>query len=114
MVRIFLIIAISLHFANAVKTKKDIYQMNCIKCHKKLPVTIDKYFYRYLLKYSSERSVKGAMFKYLKKPTKDMTIMPEAFIKRFGVKKKTKLSDEKLKEALDIYWEKYKVFGKLK
>jgi len=54
------------------------------------------------------------MFRYLKKPTKDMTIMPEAFIKRFGVKKETKLSDRKLYEALDIYWEKYKVFGKLK
>ena len=24
-----------------------------------------------------------------------------------------KYSDKKLKEALDIYWEKYKVFGKL-
>ena len=114
MVRIFLIIAVSLFFANAAKTKKDVYQTNCVKCHKKLPVSIDKYFYRYLLKYSSERNVKNAMSEYLKKPTQKMTIMPEAFIKRFGVKKKTKLSDEKLKEALDIYWEKYKVFGKLK
>lgn len=114
MVRIFLIVAILLFSANATKIKKDIYQTNCIKCHKKLPVSIDKYFYRYLLKYSSERNVKNAMYEYLKKPSKNMTIMPEAFIKRFGVKKKTKLSDEKLKEALDIYWEKYKVFGKLK
>ena len=40
--------------------------------------------------------------------------MPDAFINRFGIKDKTKLNDEKLKEALDIYWEKYKVFGKLK
>lgn len=114
MVRIFLIIAISLYFANAAKIKKDIYESNCIKCHKKLPVTIDKYFYRYLLKYSSEKNVKNAMFEYLKKPSQEMTIMPEAFIKRFGIKKKTKLSDDKLNEALDLYWEKYKVFGKLK
>lgn len=92
----------------------DVYKSNCIKCHRKLPVSIDKYFYRYLLKYSSERSVKSAMMDYLKKPNKDTTIMPEAFIKRFGVKKKTRLSDKQLKKALDTYWEKYKVFGKLK
>ncbi len=92
----------------------DIYEKNCISCHKKLPVTIDKYFYRYLLKYSSEKNVKKAMFNYLKTPNKNTTIMPEAFIKRFGVKKKTELSDEQLQKALEIYWEKYKVFGKLK
>lgn len=90
------------------------YENNCVKCHNKLPVTIDKYFYRYLLKYSSERSVKEAMTNYLKVPNKDTTIMPKAFIKRFGIKKKSKLNDKELEKALDIYWEKYKVFGKLK
>ena len=92
----------------------DVYKTNCIKCHRKLPVSIDKYFYRYLLQYSSEKSVKEAMTDYLRKPNKNTTIMPEAFIKRFGVKKKSKLSDKELQESLDTYWEKYKVFGKLK
>lgn len=109
MARIVLILILLFNIINA-----DIYKNNCIKCHQKLPVSIDKYFYRYLLKYSSEKSVKKAMKDYLQKPNKDTTIMPEAFIKRFGVKKRTKLSEEQLKNALDIYWEKYKVFGKLK
>lgn len=113
MAKIILIIFLSLSFLNAAKTK-TVYEKNCIKCHKRLPVSIDKYFYRYVLKYSSEMNVKKSMFAYLKKPNKKMTIMPEAFIKRFGVKRKSKLSDKKLNEALDIYWEKYKVFGKLK
>ena len=111
--KLILILILSFSFLQAVK-KKTVYEKNCIKCHKKLPVSIDKYFYRYLLKYSSELRVKKSMFAYLKKPDKNMTIMPEAFIKRFGIKKKSKLSNEKLNEALDIYWEKYKVFGKLK
>ncbi|APW65905.1 hypothetical protein LPB137_08565 [Poseidonibacter parvus] len=114
MAKIILTLILLISFLNAEKTSKNIYESNCIKCHNKLPVSIDKYFYRYLLKYSSENSVKESMFWYLKKPNKDMTIMPDAFIKRFGIKKKTKLSDKKLYEALDIYWEKYKVFGKLK
>lgn len=91
----------------------DVYENNCVKCHDKLPVSIDKYFYRYLLKYSSEKSVKKAMIDYLKDPNDDDTIMPDAFIKRFGIKQKTKLKDKELIEAIDIYWEKYKVFGKL-
>ena len=111
---IFVIILFtSCSFVQASKAK-NVYENNCIKCHKKLPVSIDKYFYRYLLKYSSETNVKKSMFSYLKNPEKEITIMPEAFIKRFGIKKKSKLSDEKLNKALDIYWEKYKVFGKLK
>lgn len=114
MVRLILVITLLISFLNAEKTKTTVYETNCIKCHTKLPVSIDKYFYRYLLKYSSENSVKESIFRYLKKPNKEMTIMPEAFIKRFGVKDKTKLSDKELYKALDIYWEKYKVFGKLK
>lgn len=109
MARLILLVILLLNSLNA-----DVYKNNCIKCHRKLPVSIDKYFYRYLLKYSSERNVKKAMTEYLKKPNKDTTIMPEAFIKRFGVKKKTKLSDKQLEKALDTYWKKYKVFGKLK
>ncbi|WP_121626369.1 hypothetical protein [Poseidonibacter antarcticus] len=114
MVKLILTLVLLVSFLNAAKTKKTVYENNCIKCHRKLPVSIDKYFYRYLLKYSSEDRVKESMFRYLKKPSKDMTIMPEAFIKRFGIKKKTTLSDKKLYKALDIYWEKYKIFGKLK
>lgn len=114
MAKLILMAILSFSFLNAAKTEKTVYDTNCIKCHKKLPVSIDKYFYRYLLKYSSENSVKMSMFKYLRKPNKDMTIMPAAFIKRFGVKKETKLSDKELYEALDIYWKKYQIFGKLK
>ena len=110
MVKKILIILVFLStFLNA-----NIYEKNCIKCHKKLPVSIDKYFYRYLLKYSSEKDVKKAIKTYLNNPSKNNTVMPEAFISRFGVKKKTQLNTKQLNRAVDIYWTKYKVFGKLK
>ncbi len=115
MVKIILILILIFSFINAKdKNSENIYETNCVKCHEQLPVSIDKYFYRYLLKHSSERNIKSAMLKYLKKPNINTTIMPEAFIKRFGVKEKSKLSDIKLNKALDSYWTKYKVFGKLK
>ena len=114
MVKIILILIFFTNFLIADKKDNVIYDLNCIGCHKKLPVSIDKYFYRYLLKYSSEKDVKLAMFEYLKNPSKEKTIMAESFITRFGIKKKSNLSDDKLNEAIDSYWEKYKIFGKLK
>lgn len=97
-----------------VTLKANIYENNCVSCHRSLPVSIDKYFYRYLLKYSSKNDVSKALVEYLNNPEKEKTLMPEAFIKRFGIKKKTTLNEKQLEEAIDIYWEKYKVFGKLK
>ena len=114
MVKVFLVLFLIISSLNAAKDEDGIYETNCVKCHSKLPVTIDKYFYRYLLKYSSEKDVKKAMFDYMKNPTIEKTIMAESFITRFGIKKKTNLSDDKLMEALDIYWDEYKIFNKLK
>jgi len=91
-----------------------VYEQNCVECHKKMPVKIDKFFYRYLLKYSSEEDLKFALTNYLKNPTKNKTILQEGLQNRFGVKDKTTLNDEDLKKAVDEYWEIYKVFGKLK
>ena len=91
-----------------------VYEENCLSCHQKLPVSIDKYFYRYLLKYSSEKDVKKEILTYLQNPSKEKSVMAKAFISRFGVKERSLLSQEDLKKAIDIYWERYKVFGKLK
>jgi hypothetical protein len=91
-----------------------VYEQNCVECHKNMPVKIDKFFYRYLLKYSSEENLKSALISYLKNPTKKKTILQEGLQNRFGVKKKTVLNDKDLKAAVDEYWNIYKVFGKLK
>ncbi len=109
MAKIIIVILLTLCFSKA-----DIYEQNCVTCHQQIPVSIDKFFYRYLLKYSSQRAVKVALFDYLKEPSKDKTVMPEAFILRFDIKKASTLNDKELKEAIDIYWDKYQVFGKLK
>jgi hypothetical protein len=114
MVKFSLILFLMILTLSADEKEDNIYEANCIKCHSKLPVSIDKYFYRYLLKYSSEKDVKKAMFDYMKNPTIEKTIMAESFITRFGIKKKTNLTDDKLMEALDIYWDEYKIFDKLK
>jgi len=109
MVKVIIIMSIFFNVLSA-----NIYEKNCVQCHEKLPVSIDKYFYKYLLTYSSEKDMKYAIINYLQVPLKETTIMSDSFISRFGVKKKSTLTERELKEAVDIYWEKYKVFGKLK
>ncbi|MFK5881789.1 MAG: hypothetical protein QM482_06210 [Sulfurospirillum sp.] len=109
MVRVFLISILVILGLNA-----SVYQKNCVSCHDKLPVKIDKFFYRYLLKYSSAIETKYAMKLYLQNPKKKNSILNPALLKRFGVKKKTILSENELEKAIDEYWEKYKIFGKLR
>lgn len=109
MVRVFLLSALVFLGLNA-----SVYQKNCVACHSKLPIKIDKFFYRYLLKYSSAIETKYAMKLYLQNPKRKNSILNPALLKRFGVKKRTTLSEKDLKNAIDEYWEKYKIFGKLK
>jgi hypothetical protein len=89
------------------------YESNCIKCHDSLSVSLEKIFFRYLVKYSSELSVKSAMIDFLKNPNRQTSAMSDEQIRRLGIKSKSNLSDEELKQVIDIYWDRYKVFGKL-
>ncbi len=94
--------------------KENIYEQNCMKCHKQMSLTMQKIFMRYLLKYSSEVAVKSALIDFLRQPDYLTSALRKDQIARYGLKNKTTLSDEQLKRAIDIYWDKYKVFGKLK
>ena len=90
------------------------YETNCMACHKEMEVGIDKFFYRYLLVFSSEVSVKAALKDYLQHPMKEKTLLPEGLVARFGIKQPTPLSEDALDEAINTYWNTYKIIGKLK
>jgi len=75
---------------------------------------MDKFFYLYLLKYSSAIETKYAMKLYLQNPKKKNSALTPALLKKFKIKKKTTLSKKELENAIDEYWEIYKIFGKLK
>jgi hypothetical protein len=96
------------------KKKESSFDRNCMICHKQMSLTMQKIFMRYLLKYSSEVSVKSAMIDFLKNPNYFTSALRKDQIARYGLKSRSNLSDKELKDAIDVYWEKYKVFGKLK
>ncbi len=82
------------------------FETNCLSCHKNTK-QLQMFMSKYTLKYSSERQIKTAMLNYLKNPKIDNSVMPNGFIMRWGLKEKTTLSDEKIIEALDVYYKKF-------
>ncbi len=92
----------------------DIFEQKCIPCHRNLPTSLGEMFKNYLLIYSSERFVKAGIKHYLRNPSRSISVMSELFIDTYGIKQPTTLSDKELNEAVDIYWERFKVFDKLK
>jgi len=109
MVKKFLLLIFLSFFLNA-----NIYEKNCVNCHKIYGPSLRKLFFDYLLIYSSEKRVKKAIFEYLKNPSVKKSVMNKEYIKKFGIKKRSKLSKKELKKAIDIYWERYKVIGRIK
>ncbi len=108
--RVFFILIFIIFFLKA----EDIYEKNCVECHKNFTIGLDKLFMSYLKKYSDEVSVKSALIDFLKNPNRATTAMSDEYIRRLGIKSKTDLNDSALKEAIDIYWQKYNVFDKIK
>ncbi len=98
----------------SIFANESIYEKNCVACHKNFAIGLDKLFMSYLKKYSDEMSVKSALIDFLKNPNRATTAMSDDYIRRLGIKSKTDLNDSALKEAIDIYWQKYNVFDRIK
>lgn len=93
---------------------KDAYERYCVDCHKELPTSLQRMFMHYLLVYSGEENMKAGLKHYLRYPIKEISVMSDLFIDNYGIKEKTTLRDTQIDEALDIYWDKFKVIEKLK
>jgi hypothetical protein len=93
---------------------ENVYERNCVPCHQVLPTSLQQMFKRYLLIYSGEKNVKASIRHYLIYPSKSISVMSDLFIDSYGIKKKSLLNQKELDQAIHIYWEKYKVFHKLK
>ena len=110
MVRKIVILLIVFTYLNA----SDAYERNCVGCHRDLPTSLQRMFMNYLLVYGGEKNMKAGLKHYLQYPSKHISVMSDLFIANYGIKRKTTLSSAELDEILDIYWDKFKVFNKLK
>jgi hypothetical protein len=90
------------------------YERHCVACHATLPTTLQGMFKNYLLVYSGEENTKAAMKHFMRFPRRDTSVMSDLFLDTYGIKEPLNISDEDLQEAIDIYWERYRIIGKLK
>ena len=92
----------------------DTFDQQCVSCHKKLPLSFESFYMRYLVKYSSQSRIKEAMFYYLRDPKKVQSVMEKPYLDYLGVMEAVNISDVKLKEMIDIYIKMYDVKKRLK
>lgn len=105
----------TLYFIFALEAfAKDVYERSCMVCHQELTPSLEKIFMNYLLIYGGEKNMKAGLKHYLKYPIKEISVMDDESIKKHGIKQSSTLRDEVLEEAIEIYWDKFKIFGKLK
>lgn len=92
----------------------DTYTKNCISCHQSLSYSLQEIFMRYLAAYGGENNVKAGMMHYFLYPAKDISVMPKEFLDEQNITSHKHIDEKKLKESIEIYWELYKVKGRLK
>jgi len=93
---------------------QNAYERHCVECHKTLPTTLQRMFMNYLVVYGGERNMKAGLKHYLMNPSKHISVMSDLFIENYGIKDKTTLNSDELDNVIDIYWNNFKVFDKLK
>ena len=108
----FIVLTLSLFAVESV-VNNDALEINCLHCHQEQQIPSNLISKRYLMHYSTDKRVEEAMFKYLKDPKKEHSIMPAPFFSKFPMKEKSMLDDVSLKQNIKVFFEKYNMKKKL-
>ena len=90
------------------------FDRNCIPCHRKERVSLRLTFMNALLIYSGEHNMKAGLKYFLRHPSRETSVMGEAYFRTHRLKDPVTIPEGELDEALDEYWERYKVIGRLR
>jgi len=93
---------------------ENVFDRECVACHVQEKVSLRKTFMNALLVYSGEENMKAGLKYFLRHPRRDSSVMGEAFLEEHALKKPLTIEDAVLDRALEIYWKRYTVQGKLK
>jgi hypothetical protein len=88
-------------------------QHECLACHQQQQIPSNLIYKRYLMKYSTTKSISEAIYRYLKDPTKEHSIMPPQFFLKFPMKEPLLMDDTELRSNIKSYIQKYDIKKKL-
>jgi hypothetical protein len=112
-VRPSLKIALAIVLGSSFVQAENVFETECVKCHMQRKISLRKTFMNALLVYSGKENMKAGLKYYLKHPRRDSSVMSEEFLDKYGLIKPLRIDDKRLDEALEIYWNRYTVLGKL-
>ena len=107
------IVAIMMIAIGERAAQADAFEQHCLPCHRDLPVSLGDMFKKYLEVFSSEKYVKIGLKYYLRHPDRTSSLMTPLFLDTVGVKQPITLDDATLDQAIDAYWERFKVIDML-
>jgi hypothetical protein len=88
-------------------------QNECLQCHQEQQIPSNLIYKRYLLKYSTNKTIADAIYSYIKNPKKEHSIMPLQFFLKFPMKKPLAIDDVRLRHNITAYINRYDIKKKL-
>jgi len=86
----------------------NLFDQKCENCHNRAALPLKPIFFDYLLHYSSERLVKEAMKEQLLHPDPKKSLVDK------NNSYKHQIDPNEIDILLQIYWNRYKVIGKIR
>jgi hypothetical protein len=92
---------------------KQQLQKECLQCHVEQQIPSGLIYKRYLMKYSTFKRMKEAIFAYIKNPDQKHSIMPPQFFLKFPMKEALALDDDTLQKMIESYLNTFDVKKRL-
>lgn len=104
MILVCCILYVSIYAVETV-TPNEQLQSQCLDCHVQEQIPTGLIYRRYLMTYSTQEEMANAMYKYMKNPQKENSIMPPPFFFKFPMKEVLDMDDASLKENIRAFLE---------
>ena len=90
-------------FAKKTSVEVENLHKNCLECHIQEQIPTPLIYRRYLMKYSTKEEMQKAIFRYMKNPLKENSIMPPPFFYKFPMKGAIEMDDETLHRHISTF-----------
>ena len=109
MVKLFLMTSTLFLTLSIAKEPSTLLQKNCLACHTQQKIPSELIYRRYLMKYSTHKSIKKQLLSYLKTPSPQSSIMPKQFFLKFSLKEPLDLNETILEQSIEAYLDYFDV-----
>jgi hypothetical protein len=78
-------------------------EKSCLSCHREQKIPSELIYRRYLMKYSTDKTIRRVMLAYLEEPKKERSIMPKQFFLKFPKKEPMRMDKAILIKGIDDF-----------